>query len=141
MARRCSVCTLPTAGAIREALADGRSARAVADEFGISYDALTRHARNHLADQPHPAAPGVADPLEELIAVLRVRALGGSDAASREYRLALAAQTAARQAAAPRRALVDEPEWRELRAVVLRALAPFPEARVAVANALTEAGA
>jgi hypothetical protein len=148
MARACTVCTLSTAGAVNQSLRDGRSAREVASEFGLSYDALTRHARNHLAAVPITGSGDLLgsalpsrDPLEELTAALRTRALSGSDAASREYRLALAAQTAARHAATPHRALTDEPEWIALRTIMLKALQPFPEARIAVADALAESRA
>jgi hypothetical protein len=142
MARSCSVCTLPLAGAINEALQAGRSARAVAGEYGLSYYALTRHARNHgsrILPAKVPAAR-IADPLDELTAALRIRALAGNPADTREYRLALAAQSAALHATAPPRSLAAEPEWIALRATMLRALEDHPAARLAIAAALTEAG-
>lgn len=139
MARACTVCNLPEAGTINALLRDGRSARAVAAELGLSYDALTRHARNH-ASRPlvvrSVATEPSADPLAELVTALRVRALAGSDAASREYRLALLARENARHAAAPIRDLASEPEWIELRARLLRLLEPFPDARLALAEGL-----
>jgi hypothetical protein len=134
----CTVCALPLAGAINELLRSGRSARAVAGEFEVSYDALTRHARNHLARRPSTAAPPspVDDPLDELVSALRVRALAGNPADTREYRLALQAQLDVRHAAPPTRDLAAEPEWIAVRARILAALEPFPEARQAVADAL-----
>jgi hypothetical protein len=135
----CTVCALPTAGAIAELLRSGRSARAVAAEFGLSYDAVTRHARNHVAKRPPADVPTAAgDPLDELVKALRVRALAGNPADTREYRLALAAQSDAKHAAPPRRDLAAEPEWIELRTRMLAALAPFPEARLAIVAALGE---
>jgi hypothetical protein len=138
------------AGAIGEALRSGRSARAVAAEFGVSYDALTRHARNHgarhpvatdAATNPEPAGGTLPlDPLDELTAALRTRALAGNPSDTREYRLALAAQLAAKHAAAPTRSLATEPEWVAVRTTMLRALEPFPKARQAIADALAEAG-
>lgn len=71
---------------------------------------------------------------------LRVRALAGNPADTREYRLALAAQLDARHAAPPTRALASEPEWIALRAAILAALAPFADARQAVADAIGEPG-
>jgi hypothetical protein len=141
MGLACSVCALPTAGAINERLRSGRSARAVAGEYGLSYDALTRHARNHAAHRPvlAPEHGADADPLDELTAALRLRALAGNPADTREYRLALAAQSAARHATAPARSLVTEPEWIAVRTAILRALEDYPEARLAVAAALAEA--
>ena len=133
----CTVCALPTAGAIAELLRSGRSARAVAAEFGLSYDAVTRHARNHVAKRPSTPVPDSgADPLDELVKALRVRALAGSPADTREYRLALAAQSDLRHSAPPQHDLATEPEWIELRARMLHALEPFPEARAAIVAAI-----
>jgi hypothetical protein len=137
MARSCSVCVRSDAGAINDLLLGGRSARSVAADVGLSHRALLRHAANHLRrSTSSPPAASHADPLDELTAALRSRALGGDTAAAREYRLALAAQHAARHAAASARALVDEPEWIALRTRLLRLLEPFPEARLAVADGL-----
>ena len=136
MGQACSICSLPLAGAIDELLRSGRSARAVAAEFEVSYDALTRHHRNHTRRAP-PAIPEAAgDPLDELVAALRVRALAGHPSDTREYRLALLAQADAQHAAPPRTELAGEPEWIALRTRLLEALEPFPEARLAVAAAL-----
>jgi hypothetical protein len=137
MGKACTVCSLPLAGAINELLRSKRSARAIAAEFGISYDALTRHARNHLAKPASTDAPAAtADPLDELVAALRTRALAGNPSDTREYRLALAALADLRHATPPTRDLAGEPEWIALRSTMLRALEPFPDARQAVADAL-----
>jgi hypothetical protein len=119
----------------------------VAVEMSLSRDALGRHARSHLGRRI--AAPrstsvkvnGAAhlDPLDELVAALRVRALAGHPTDTREYRLALAAQADAQHAAPPRTDLAAEPEWQALRTTLLAALEPYPEARLAVAVALGEA--
>lgn len=128
-----------------EMLQSGRSVRSVALEVGLSEDALGRHAKNHLpasrlASRPprrETLANRVAnDPLDELVDALRARALAGSDAASREYRLALQAQSAARHAAAPTRDLESEPEFIALQTRLLRLLEPFPEAQQIVADGL-----
>jgi hypothetical protein len=142
MARSCTICASALASTINGLLAEGRSARSVAAEMGLSSRALQRHAANHgdrtvAPSVPESAVPeSAADPLDELVAALRVRALAGNPADTREYRLALAAQSAARHATAPRRSLVDEPEWAALRTRLLSALQPFPEAAQAVADAL-----
>lgn len=136
MARSCTICTRSDAAAINALLAEGRSARSLAAEIGLSPRALQRHATHH-GGRTVPTVPeSAADPLDELVAALRVRALAGNPADTREYRLALAAQSAARHATAARRSLVDEPEWTALRTRLLAALEPFPEARQAVADAL-----
>ena len=131
---RCTVCTHPERGTI-DALIAAQSARSVASQYGLAARAVQRHAARHRATLPATDAPP-ADPLDELVHALRARALAGSDPASREYRLALQAQQAARNAAAPTRPLEAEPEWLALRAALVAALAPFPEARQAVADAI-----
>jgi hypothetical protein len=139
----CSVCRHPASGDIDSRLRSGHTARAVSEAFFLSYDALTRHTRNHLPYRdPEPAVPEAradampVDPLEELVVALRRRALAGDTAAAREYRLALAAQTAARTAALPVVALESTAEWLTLRRRILAALEPFPAARTAVAEAI-----
>jgi hypothetical protein len=137
-------------------LGEGRSARSVAVELALSEDAVQRHAKQHAQRQvpvvPTPAAqpppkptrnqPAVpaGDPLDELVTALRVRALAGNPTDTREYRLALAAQSDAKHTAPPQRELATEPEWIELRTRMLVALEPFAEARAAVVAALGEAG-
>jgi len=141
VSRRCTVCGLSSAGAIAEEIRTGRSARSVAAEFGVNYEAMVRHVRNHLAKRPaKPVPTEVDDPLEELVAALRDQALAGNPAIVHQYRLALQAQAAAANAALPVADLASTSEWIHLRTVILDALAPFPEARVAVAEALVAAG-
>lgn len=149
MPRTCSICSRSDATALNQLLRDGQSARSVALRFGISEDALGRHAKNHLGEAPRggkatskapviaPLAAGV-DPLDELIEKLRARALAGNPNDTREYRLALAAQQADRASALPARDLVHDPDWIALRSRILASLAPFPEARLAVANAIRD---
>lgn len=48
MARRCTVCSRPDAGIVNALLTEGRSARSVALERGLSEDAMQRHAMRHL---------------------------------------------------------------------------------------------
>jgi hypothetical protein len=142
---RCTIDASSHRGAIDQLLLGGRSARSIALEFGLSIDAMKRHARNHVRAAEAPPTNGElpvgADALDELVASLRLAALRGTDpSAAREYRLALAAQ-AERHAEAPPYEVVTDPQWTRLRAILLTALAPFPEARLAVANALRSAGA
>lgn len=149
MSRSCTVCASPARSVIDSQLQSGRAAARVARDYGLSEDAMGRHVRNrHVAsagNERHDAARqksseksdlnAGADPLDELIASLRQRALSGSDAASREYRLAL--QTRAdRGAAQPEYDVLRDPEWLDLREIMLDALRPFPEARYAIADAL-----
>ena len=144
--RVCSICSRPDAGLINQFLLEGRSARSLAAEFELSPDAVERHHKRHMSagasmvlapSQRAPKATG--DPLDELTSALRLRALGGSDQAAREYRLALAAQSDARHVAPPTRDLATEPEWIELRTVMMTALERFPRAKWNVVAALAVA--
>jgi hypothetical protein len=139
MGRSCSVCRLPSAGAINDLLRSGRSATSVAREFTLSDDSVGRHRHHVPKDAPSPL-PASGDPLDELVSALRVRALAGNPSDTREYRLALAAQADVRHATPPRRDLASEAEWVALRTAMLHALEPFPEARIAIAAALGDAG-
>ena len=138
MARPCSICSLTARGAIDDLLRSGRSVASVAADFEVSYQSLARHARSHvvrsLPDDPGPDT--VLDPLVELVASLRRRALGGSDVAAREYRLALLSLEARQASAAPEVDLTEHPDWIRLQRVQMAALARYPEARQAVANAI-----
>ena len=139
MGRRCSVCSLQSAGAINDLLRSGRSATSVARAFGLSDDSVGRH-RHHVPKAPEPVPEATGDPLDELVVALRTRALAGNPSDTREYRLALLAQTAARQSTAPVHDLAGTPEWIRLRTAMLAALEPFPAARIAIAEALAAAG-
>lgn len=139
MGRSCSICTRPDAGAINAWLAEGRSARSVALELGLSDDAVQRHAQKHrpTATPPEKAKkPAAADPMGELVDALRHQALAGNPAIVHQYRLALEAQADAKHQAPPTRDLALEPEWIELRSKMLKALEPYPEARLAIAKAI-----
>lgn len=140
MPRRCSICVRPDAGTINAALAEGRSARSVALEHGLSEDALQRHhAASHGARHTAvpPASPLPDHPLDELVDALRPHALTGDPQVAHQYRLALSAQADARNAAPPTRDLATEPEWLELRARLMAVLEPFPDATRAVIKALS----
>jgi hypothetical protein len=151
VARPCSVCVLPTRGSIDDLIRQGRSVRQVTADFGLAYDSALRHARHHVARETvplivmpgapsrtngHTSPDAVVDPLDELVAVLRVRALGHDVAAAREYRLALAATATRASAAVPKVDLASTDEWIAFRTVMLGALEPYPEARIAIADAL-----
>lgn len=146
MARSCTVCSRADAGTVNRLLGDGRSARSVAREFGLSEDAVQRHARRHVANPANlspsrgvrrePSEPA-GDPLDELVDALRAQALAGNPALVHQYRLALSAQ-AAIHAASPAMNYIDTAEWIALRTAIFEALQPYPEARIAVADALAD---
>lgn len=139
MTRPCLICIDPRVQAVDALLAGGRSARSLAIELGLPPEALKRHVRNHQSlhvvsavIQPPPTG---ADPLGELVAALRMRALAGSDAASREYRLGLAS-LAARGAERPDYDVLADARWIRLRTILLDAFADDPAARLRLADAI-----
>jgi hypothetical protein len=142
MGRQCSVCSLSQLGVIDAALRKRRSAASLAVEYGLSTDTVQRHARLHLGSFPEPSVVGpvhqgvVTDPLDELVKALRAKALAGDTGSAREYRLVLLAQERRSAAAAPQVDLAATSEWLDLRTALLAALEPFPEARIAVSEAL-----
>lgn len=154
MSRPCTVCLSVHAQDADALLAAGRSGRSVAAELGLSPSAVKRHALHRVGRQTapsfagHPAklpaaeyGPSTAnglDPLDELVTSLRDSALGSPNAGfAREYRLALLAQ-AERSAERPAYDVLRDPEWLRLRRLLVAALAPYPEARQAVADAIRE---
>ncbi|MCC6856590.1 MAG: hypothetical protein IT189_11095 [Microbacteriaceae bacterium] len=84
-----------------------------------------------------PTTPPAGHPLDELVDALRPHALTGDPQVAHQYRLALAAQADARHATPSTRVLATEPEWLELRARLMAALEPFPDATRAVIKALS----
>lgn len=155
MPRRCSICTHPEKEAINKALIDGHEAfRPIAARFGLSKSALIRHKRSHLpatlalAQDAHEAAQG--DDLLAQLEGLRKEAHAIKDLAlgDSEYRTAL---TGIRELvrivelmAKVRGELAQEgtvtiklsAEWIELRTIILQALGPFPDARLALRGVL-----
>ena len=154
MSRTCTVCAHPAREAIDRALVGGAPYRRIAKQFAASAPAVLRHKAEHLPAVMVKAqeAEGVAHALD---VVKQLRAING---------VSMEILTAARKSKDPDTALkaidriqrqielqakllgqLDErpqvnvlvmPEWVQVRAVILTALGPFPEARVAVASQL-----
>jgi hypothetical protein len=156
MPRRCTVCDHSEREAIDRALAGGEALTAIAAEFRVSQDALGRHKAGHLAAAIQEAARAdeEARSLDLLGEVKRLyrRAVGILDAAGKEPRTALGAIREARESLALLGKLLGQledrpvinillsPQWVEVRTLLLAALAPYPEARAAAAQALLGAG-
>src|SRR5215216_4659242 len=151
--RRCTVCTHQQVGAIDRALVAGRPIRGIAKTFGASEDAVGRH-RAHLPKtllNAHDVAESIrADVLLAEATALQSKAwelLHAAEAnddprtallAVREIRgcLELLARLLGEIQDRPMLTLVTAPEWMVIRGTILAALAPFPEARTAVAGQL-----
>jgi hypothetical protein len=156
--RKCTVCTHADKEAIDEALVGGTALSALAAKYrDISEDALGRHKANHLPAKlvmAEKAAEVVeADNLLAQVKGLQSRAYGILDRAEEagELRTALSAIREARGNLELLAKLLGElheppvlnlnisPEWLELRAMIVGALEPHPEALSAVVGALGEA--
>jgi hypothetical protein len=159
MPRNCTVCTHPDKAEIDEALVAGVSSADIAGRYRtIGERALRRHKANHLPAKlvmAHAAEEvAQADTLLDQVRDLQSRTLAILEAAeeTKQHRTALGAIREARsnlELLAKLLGKLDErpqvnvlvsPEWLELRAVIVTALEPHPEALRAVVGALEIGG-
>ena len=154
MPRTCTICTHEQRPEIDAALLNGEPYRHIAARFDTSTGALQRH-REHLPSQLVKAREAEeitqADTLLEQVRSLQTRALSILDRAddSGDLRTALGAIREVRSNLELLAKLLGElqqegtvnvtltPEWLGLRAVVISALTPYPDAAQAVSKALT----
>jgi hypothetical protein len=155
--RACTVCTHPELEAINRALVEGKPNRRIASHHDVTERAVRNHKAGHL-----PAALAKAQEAREVakaynllsdVRGLQERALGILDKAddAGDLRTALGAIREARgnlELLAKLLGELDErpvnvlisPEWLNLRAMIVTALEPHPEARGAVLRAIEGAG-
>lgn len=156
MPRRCSICDHPQRDAIDNYLVEGGSYRSIAKQFDVSAPATLRHKRNHLPAslvRAHEAKQAAsADNLLANVCKLQKRAerILRSAEKSGDHRVALSAIRELRNTIELLARLAGElqegttvsvlisPEYQLMRTTIINTLAPFPDARVAVANALKE---
>lgn len=154
MPRKCSICSHGEREGIELALVNQVPYRSIAGQFSVSSSAVERHKREHLPRSlTHAAEAESAATAGRLLAdllKLQQRTSAVFDVAEREgdLRTALFAireergciELLARLAGELRQAqsvdITISPVWIEVRSKVLESLAPFPEARTAVACAL-----
>ncbi len=155
MPRVCTICTHKNRAKIDQALVTRRPFRDIAGQYGVSKSALVRHHDDHLpaalvkAQDATEAAQ--ADALLAQVVDLRDKALDVLDTAqgSEDLRAAIGAIREARGCVellaklagqlkdAPTVNILVSSEWQGLQAVILQALEPHADARLAVAEALT----
>jgi len=157
MARTCTVCSHPEKEEIDRLLVRGDSIAGIARDFAVSEDALKRHFDNHvpktLAASPSAKEITDADKLLSEIEEVKNRALRLLDKAEnaqdtrvygppsqylkefREY-VRLMAELSGKLAAQPQITIINNPQWVELRTLIIGALEPYPEARQAVVNVI-----
>lgn len=156
MGQPCRVCTHAERTRIDGLIVEGVPNRRVATQFGLSEASVRRHAERHLpaslvsARQADTVAD--ADTLLARLEELRTRAMGLLDQAEAagDYRTALAGIREARGCLEtlaelqgeldrrPQLVLALSPEWLAVRAAIVMALAPFPDARLHVAAAISQ---
>lgn len=154
MPRRCSICDHPDREAINRELSSGGAIGTIAAVFGASPDALKRHKANHLmpaqrdrlVSDPELADVDVLSEVRTLYRKMRDhldRAEAATDwpslvAFHREARadLELLAKLVGRLGDGS--TVVNVQIDARVQTVILEALEPFPDARVAVAEALRQ---
>ncbi len=156
MPRVCTVCSHPDRPAIDQALVNHRPFRRIAPQFGLSERSLVRHYDDHL-----PAALAKAAEAEDVRrAIDHVAQLKAINEATlgvlrdaqqaKDHDLLLRAVDRVQKQIELQAKLIGElddrpqinvtlsPEWLELRVLILTALNGHPEARQAVAEAISE---
>ena len=156
MPRRCTICDHEQREAIDQELVRGASLRDIAGRYRVSKSALERHKANHLPAtlakakqaQEVARADSLINEMRELQQItMRILDEAGK---SGDHLVALRAVGEARRNlellgkllgeldTRPQFNILLSPQWITIRAVLLNALQPFPEARQAVAKALLE---
>ncbi len=158
MARTCTVCAHPALADINRALVAGVPFRDIAGQYHLSKSAVERHQAEHLPKLLTKAAEAAEvrqalDVLQQLkfvngaaLTVLRdATASGDGELVLRAVdrvmkQIELQAKLLGDLDERPQVNVLVTPEWVALRGRLVAALAPFPEARMAVAEALDAAG-
>lgn len=154
MPRTCTVCSHPQRAEIDHELIQGRAYRHIAERFGISATALTRHKKEHVPGHVAKAQEAKqvadADDLLKQLKALRNKAISILQQAEKagDFRTALMGIREARgcietlmevEGELDRRGVTNiivNPEWVQIRTAILVALQPYPDAAQAVAGRL-----
>jgi len=159
MTRPCSICAHAEREAIDAALVAGEPYRDISGRFGVSRSALTRHKAQHIgqavAQAQGEAVTAAGGAVLAKIAALEADAkrLQAKAEKSGDYRTAIAALREMVRIVELLAKLQGEltegttinilvnPQWLTIRAVIVAALAGYPEARARVVEALARVGA
>ncbi len=160
----CSICTHPQRAELEKALVSGEPLRDIVRRCPasrpVSRSALHRHKRDHLPAQLLKAveqedvghAIDVVRQLKAInVACLEILQKSRADGAhaislravdriQKQIELQAKLLGELQDGGGPTVNVLVAPEWHELRVTVLQALTPYPEARAAVAEVLTDAG-
>jgi hypothetical protein len=156
MPRRCTICDHDEYHAINVALVQRDAYRNIAERYGVSVGALSRHTKDHLPEllvkAKNAAEVAEADSLLDRIEALQSRTeaflsrvedtenYSATLGAIREMRsnLELIGEVTKELNRTPTLNIHLNPEWLELRAVIVAALEPHPHARESVLRALED---
>jgi hypothetical protein len=151
------VCAHKDVDEINRLLLCSDSLRDIARQFGLSKDALARHKDSHIPEllsksedikevvnadnllaQLQEARTSALDLLDKAIAAGDTKVYGPPSSYLSEIRqqIKLWAELEGRIAAQPQITIINNPEWIELRTVIIQALDDFPQAKEAVVNAI-----
>jgi hypothetical protein len=161
MPRACTVCEHPKVNEINQQLAiEANSNRKIAEQYGLKEGAVRRHRLNHLPKEVIKArqvqeglnADAIWKQLQQInMATLHILKTARDE---NDHDLALKAIARAEKQAelimkllgeldeSPQInvnvALVNTPQWVSIRTLLLQVLTPYPDARIAVAQALQQ---
>ncbi len=155
MPRTCTVCSHPQSATINEALVADMPNRRIAAQFSVSEQAVRRHKEEHvppiMVKSAHAREIAHADHLLEeanrlyqvATDIMEETRKNKPDTALRAIQaggrlLELLGELLGELNRSPQVNILVAPEWLQVRAVLLQALAPYPEARAATAAALLE---
>ena len=157
MGRTCTVCSHKDVDEINRLLLCSDSYRDIARQFGLSKDALARHKESHIPElllksqdvkdslqadnlltQLQEARARAIELLDMAISAGDTKVYGPPSSYLSEIRqqIKLWAELEGRLASQPQVNILVNPEWIQLRTVIINALEPYPEARQAVLNAI-----
>ena len=156
MPRTCTICRHDRLADIDKAMVERRPFRDIAGQYKLTKSSLMRHHDDHLPAKlvraKRVAEVVEADALLDQVLGLKDKALGILDIAEKDRDLKAATgairearscvellgKLAGQLASAPTINLTLSAEWMQVQATVIAALAPHPEARMAVAAALEQ---
>ncbi len=155
MGRICTVCNHKNLEEINKLLVSGGPYRTIADQYDLSKTALIRHKESHISELLSKSTDLKAEQGNQTLAEVRdlkVKALeileqaqGAGDLKTalmgiREARgcLELCLKAEGQIKDAPQVTIINNPEWVELRTLIITALEPYPAAREAVVRAIRE---
>ncbi len=155
MPRTCTICSSEKRAEIEAAIVAGTSYRNIAERYGTSPPAITRHAAEHIA-QEVKQSQAAKEEMQGLDVVKQLKTINAvtlailqeARAEKRNGMALFAIDRVCKQLElqakllgaidTPQVNIYVTPEWHTLRQTIIAALVPFPDARVAVAGALTQ---